>query len=181
MLDRFAGHGDYDVILIDARAGLAEITAGTWLGLGATKILLFGTNQQQTFSGYRYVLAHLVQTLGIPDENEDDWRTRITFVHSKAPTAREGRELFRDRLYDLCVETLYDAEDDGQTEWLFNFGFDDCGTDIPHDATFVAYHPDYDAFAPLEEETALQEDVYRGPFGSFLERAWRLLGKERLE
>lgn len=182
MVDRFVGHGDYDAVLVDARAGLAEITAGAWLGLGARKLILFGTNQVQTFQGYRYVLAHLVQTLGVPDPADDnDWRERFTFAHSKAPTAGDGRERFRDRLYDLCVETFYDAEDEVGTDWVFNFGLDETGPNVPHDATFVAYHPEYDVFAPLEEETVLREDVYRGPFGAFLERAWRLLGWERPE
>lgn len=39
MVDRFVAYFEYDVVLIDARAGLAEITAGTWLSLGACKLV----------------------------------------------------------------------------------------------------------------------------------------------
>lgn len=180
MVDRFVEYEEYDAVLVDARAGLSEITAGAWLGLGARKLLLFGANQTQAFQGYRYVLAHLIQTLGAPEaSDENDWRTLLTFVHGKAPSAGDGRLRFHDRLYELCVETLYDAEDEANRDWPFNFAIDETGPDVPHDAIFITYHPDYDAFAPLEEETVLREDVYRGPFGAFLERAWRLLGRQR--
>ncbi len=182
MVDRIVDHGDYDAVLVDARAGLAEITAGTWLGLGARKLLLFGVNQLQTFQGYRYVLSHLVQTLGVLDvAASEDWRTRLAFVHSKAPSSGEGRLRFRDRLYELCAATLYDAEDEPGSDSGFNWGFDETGTDVPHDATFIAYHPDYDAFEPLEDGTALRQDVYCGPYGAFLQRAWHLLDWERPE
>ena len=182
MVDRFVYYRDFDVVLVDARAGIAEITASTWLGLGAHKLLLFGTRQAQSFQGYRYVLSHLVQTLGVPESDDDeDWRTRLTFVHSKAPDAGDGREQFREQLYDLCSDTLYDADDGTDVDWGFNFAFDEVGAEVPHDAVAIAYHPDYDAFAPLEEETVLREDVYRGPFGSFLERAWSLMGWEQPE
>lgn len=39
-------------------------------------------------------------------------------------------------------------------------------------STFIGFHPDYEAFEPVEEDTVLKEDVYRGPFGPFLTRAW---------
>lgn len=182
MVDRFTTYNEYDAVLLDARAGLAEVTAGSWLGVGARKLLLFGTNQRQTFDGYRYVLSHLVRTLGIPDPMDDhDWRTRLMFVHSKAPSAGNGRIKFRDHLYEMCAETLYDAESEGESGFVFNFGFDQEGSNIPHDATFISYHPDYDAFAPMDEESVLGKDVYRGPFGDFLKRAWRELGWEREE
>lgn len=103
------------------------------------------------------------------------------FVHSKAPSAGKGRDRFRDQLYEMCAETLYDAEGEDDADFAFNFGLEEKGSHIPHDATFVSYHPDYDAFAPMDEASVLREDVYRGPFGDFLIRAWRELGWEREE
>ncbi|MFM7204197.1 MAG: KGGVGR-motif variant AAA ATPase [Myxococcota bacterium] len=181
MVDRFVAYFESDVVLIDARAGLAELTAGTWLSLGARKLLLFGVDQPQTFMGYRYVLSHLVSSLGVPQPtSEEDWRTRLTFVHSKAPTAGKRRLLFREKLYELCLETLYEQEEDKEKlEPVFSFGLHESGLDIPHDATHITFHPDYDAFSPLDDGTVLQAEVYGGPFGAFLTRSWRLLGWER--
>lgn len=58
----------------------------------------------------------------------------------------------------------------------FNFGVAATGIGVPHDASFIAFHPDYAAFDPVGGRTALDADVYQGPFGNFLKRAWELLG-----
>ncbi len=179
MVDRFVAYGDFDVVLVDSRAGLAELTAAAWLGMGARKVLMFGANQPQMFQDYRYLLAHLVGNLGVPDAIEaDDWRTRLAFVQSKAPSAATKRDRFRERLHTLCADTLYDAEDDAEHS-PFNFAFDERGDDVPHDACYIGYHPDYDACSPVDDETVVQEEVYWGPFGDFLVRAWRFLGWDR--
>lgn len=78
----------YDVILVDSRAGLHESTAATLLALGGN-ILLFGTDQPQTFQGYRLLLAHLARFSIDPI---DDWRERLTFVHSKAARADKSQQ-----------------------------------------------------------------------------------------
>lgn len=78
----------YDVILVDSRAGLHESTAATLLALGGN-VLLFGTNQPQTFQGYRLLFAHLARFAINPD---DDWRERLTFVHSKAGRAEKSQQ-----------------------------------------------------------------------------------------
>jgi len=50
MVERMAARANYDAILIDARAGMLRLRAAPLLGLGA-ELLLFGTNQTQTFRG----------------------------------------------------------------------------------------------------------------------------------
>lgn len=69
----------YDVILVDARAGLHETTASALLGLGA-EIYLFGVNQTQTFTGFDFLLSHVSQIAKVSDEF---WE-RIRFVQTKA-------------------------------------------------------------------------------------------------
>lgn len=76
----FEDTGAYDIVLIDARAGLHETTAAAILGLGA-EVLLFGTDQPQTFIGYKLLMAHLAK---FPIDQENDWRTNLRFVHAKA-------------------------------------------------------------------------------------------------
>lgn len=178
MVDRFVDRDEYDVVLLDARAGISETTASTWLGVGARKLVLFGVDQPQTFQGYRYILGHLMQTLGVPDS--DDWRARLTFVQSKAPNTASKRDAFRERLHDLCGEQLYDQDMGDDPGTLFNFAFGEHGLDVPHDATHVEYHPAYEAFDPLADEAVLDPQAYRGPFGAFLDRAWELVELERV-
>ncbi|MGQ9367004.1 KGGVGR-motif variant AAA ATPase [Azospirillum sp. ST 5-10] len=181
MVDRFAARRVYDAVLIDARAGLAESSAPALLALGA-QVLFFGIDEPQTFRGYRYLFAHLLERFGGLPDGFTAWRERVSFVQAKAPSSPERRDPFRERLHDLCVEFLYDAEtleSDGTVKMAeFNFALSDTGLEVPHNATHVNYHSEYAAFDVVDDRTRLNPDVYRGPFGAFLERAWGLLGLE---
>ncbi len=180
MVDRFTSRFSYDAILIDSRAGLAETTGSTWLGVGASKLVLFGIDQPQTFHGYRYVFTHLVQTLGVAaGPEQDDWRSRISFVHAKASPSAGARTAFRENLHRLCADILYDEDEGPEADSGFNFAFGETGPDIPHDASVIESHPAYDAFDPIADGRMLVDDGYRGPYSSFLRRAWDLLGLEQ--
>ncbi|WP_295578642.1 hypothetical protein [uncultured Lamprocystis sp.] len=127
MVDRFAARAQYDVILIDARAGLAESSAPALLALGA-EILFFGADQPQTFLSYRYLFAHLLHCFGTGPGGYRDWRGHLSFVQAKAPSSAQQRIDFRDRLHGLCAEFLYDKESlaaDGSVQVAdFNSGAD---------------------------------------------------------
>lgn len=182
MVDRFAQWKSYDAILIDARAGLAESSAPALLALGG-HLLFFGIDQPQTFRGYRYLFAHLLYCFGTGSADSGDWRERLSFVQAKAPSSGEQRGTFREQLHELCAEFLYDQEklrDDDTVELAdFNFAINDRGWNVPHDATHIEYHPGYAAFDPIGDRTRLDPDVYRGPFGGFLERIGDVLAALR--
>jgi hypothetical protein len=179
MVDRFSSRAVYDVVLIDARAGMAEITAAPLLGLGA-EIFLFGVDQPQTFRGYAYILSHLA-SVGA-QAGEQSWRERITFVQAKAPSSGAKRQPFREALYELCAAYLYDQDYFGSRgEFVsgdFSPSITETGISIPHDATFIQYHPDYDAFDPIGDVTQLDPEVYNGPFKGFLVRALQIIGSD---
>lgn len=178
MVDRFAAREKYDAILVDARAGLSEITAAPLLGLGA-EIFLFGVDQPQTFHGYTYMFAHLNAVAASEAVKEVDWRQHLTFVQAKAPSSASKRLHFREKLYELCADYIYDEEtvdSDGDVKLAdFNPGPNEVGPGVPHDALFISYHPEYDAFDPLTDKTQLDPDVYSGPFGQFISRMKQLL------
>lgn len=182
MVDQLARTAQFDAILIDGRAGLAESSAPALLALGA-EILLFGTDQAQTFRGYRYLFAHLLYCFGTDIGGYREWRQHLSFVQAKAPSSAQHRIPFRERLHGLCAEFLYDKETlaiDGSVDIAeFNFGVSATGAGVPHDASYITFHPDYAAFDPVADRTALDPDVYRGPFGAFLDRGWELLGLDR--
>lgn len=182
MVARLSARVEYDAILIDARAGLAEITAAPIVGLGA-EVLLFGVAQPQTYHGYSYLLAHLSMLLSGSEASYASWRENVHFVHAKAPAAGIKREPFRDKIYELCSTYLYDAERLNDSGEVVLSGFSpsppEVGPGVPHDALYILDSQDYGAFDPLSDVTQLDEDVYRGAFGAFLLRAWELLGLER--
>lgn len=178
MITAFTNRSPYDVVLIDARAGLSEITAGPIKSLGA-EVLLFGVDQPQTFSGYAYMLAHLAAQAPGDREGFSAWRERIRFVHAKAASASSKREPFRDKVLELCSTYFYDIEGPESSVDIFNPSPAEVGVGVPHDALFILKNDDYDAFDPLGDSTLLDAEVYRGPFGTFLEGAWSILGLRR--
>ena len=60
LIDSFSDPKRYDVILVDARAGLHETSASAILGLGA-EVFLFGLDEPQTFQGFKILLAHMAR------------------------------------------------------------------------------------------------------------------------
>lgn len=105
MIERLESSKAYDVILIDARAGLHESTAAAILGIGA-EVLLFGIDHPQTFLGYRLLMAHLGRLKINP---EDDWRDRIRFVNAKALSSSKAQSIASEHfnsLYEIVAPRL---------------------------------------------------------------------------
>ncbi|MBF0373082.1 MAG: tyrosine-protein kinase family protein [Alphaproteobacteria bacterium] len=111
MIGLFEATGAYDAVLIDARAGLHETTPAAILGLGAD-VLLFGTDQPQTFLGYRLLFAALAR---FPVDPEDDWRERLNFVHAKASDDDDKLKTASERftsLYNLLIAPARPAHEE---------------------------------------------------------------------
>lgn len=176
MIQRFESRKSYDVVLIDSRAGLADIAAAPIMYLGA-EILFFGVDQEQTFKGYRFLLSHISSQTDFARLNrENDWRQKITFVQSKAGGTERARKGFREKIYDLCTEWFYEDEGaDSGGEAVLTFGPAETGVGVPHDATFIKYDAAYEAFDPTVDGDQLDPEVYAGPFGHFLKRVDVLL------
>lgn len=123
----------YDVILVDSRAGLHESTAASILGLGG-EVLLFGTNQPQTFQGYTLLFAHLAQFAIAPD---DDWRERLNFVHAMSGPTDEAKKEATDRFVDvyrlLVTDKVITREDQDMiiTEDDINIVWDNSLNNVP--------------------------------------------------
>jgi hypothetical protein len=83
----------------------------------------------------------------------------------------------------MCATILYDEERLDPAGQVIPAEFspapNETGLGVPHDALHIQYHPDYDAFDPIGDNTQLDAEVYSGPFGAFLERGWKILGFER--
>ncbi|QOY95301.1 ParA family protein [Massilia sp. UMI-21] len=99
IVDYFAETNRYDVILIDARAGLHETTASAILGLGA-HVFLFGLNEPQTFQGYAALLSHLCRITS-RDEPSTEWLSWLTMVQGKAPDDKESFADFSEKCRNL--------------------------------------------------------------------------------
>ncbi|MFT5780790.1 MAG: MinD-like ATPase involved in chromosome partitioning or flagellar assembly [Pseudomonas sp.] len=166
----------YDVIFIDARAGLNESTAATIQGLGAD-ILFFGVDTPQTWEGYNYFLSHLSRFKS-ETSLESDWRYKIKMVHAKAADNQSALAKYRDKSFDLFASYLYDELEGNETaEGLpdaFSFDLDD--PTAPHYAWPIYISPDFYEFNPIENNAQLNSDLINPAFGDFIMKLKDRLG-----
>lgn len=149
---------DYDLTLIDVRAGLAETTAAPILSLGA-HVLLFGTHQRQTIEDLELLFANLANLSSQVEENP--WR-RIKMVHAKAKIDQSIHE-FRDSLWLLFSEYIYD-----ELEGFEGFNFDARNPEAPHSPVVVPLDTMFTDWNPSRDPSLFQEQVVQRTFGSLI-------------
>jgi cellulose biosynthesis protein BcsQ len=169
MISRLSAMRDYDVVLIDSRAGLAELTAPAMLGLGAS-VLLFGTAQKQTIEAYRALLAAL-GLLAQRDLNSGkpaSWRQMLKAVHAKASLDPTVTARYRDEMYEIFAEFLYDAEDSASpSSDAFAFNIDD--PIAPHWPLIIPFNPSFADFDSVRNANQLTQSFYEQTFRSFMD------------
>lgn len=185
LINRFSDPTRYDVILVDARAGLHESTAASFLGLGA-EVLLFGLDEPQTFPGFKALFAHLAHFVGT-DGVVPEWLSRLTLVHGRAPLEPEQRAAFADRCRDLAVEvglTPYRALQSQTASPAAPFSDVPWDDSIPDEQVFtdqdetigvpvaVLDDANYRGFDPFARRDLLSEKIYNTAFGPLLELIW---------
>lgn len=170
MVDALTTRGSYDVVLIDARAGLAELSAGPLLGLGAS-LLLFSTAQQQSLEDLRLLLAHLY-TLTQPGQGSP-W-TALRCILAKATPNMGRNEWFMDELYRLFQDYVYEAQ-----EGLEGFNFDLNDPEAPHSPVPIAFNPLFADWDPARRISDLSQPFYEAAFRPFLEALTRQLELNR--
>lgn len=168
MIRRFTGRDSYDVVLIDSRAGLSELAAPAILGLGAS-VLLFGTAQKQTTQGYAALFAGL-KLLAERDREAGkgaEWRVLLKAVYAKAGMDELAGARYRDELYDLFAENLYDAED-VQQENPDAVSFDIDDTDAPHWPLIIPFNQNFVDFDPVRAPSQLNAVFYDQAYRPFV-------------
>lgn len=165
MIDRLAATRGYDLILVDSRAGLAEISAPAVLGLGGL-VLLFGTAQYQTIAGYRSLFAglKLLATQAVAKGESADWRMMLKPVYAKASLDPEIAEQHASDLYDLFAENIYDVND--EDEYAVNFAIND--PSAPHAQLVIPFDPRFADFDPHRTQGHAARAFYEQTFRPFL-------------
>lgn len=179
LVDQFADSGNYDVILIDARAGLHETTAASIVGLGA-EVLLFGLDEPQTFLGYSALLSHMVRFFG-RSSALSSWRDRLTMVQGKS-TGSDSEE-FSEKCKELfsnvglsSAPTPNFEEVQLPADPFNNVPWDDAEISIESvvsESNFVNVEIIYDdsnfsGFNPTRRTDLLTNPAYAAAFGSFV-------------
>lgn len=185
LIDRFAATKNYDVILVDARAGLHETTAAAVMGLGA-EVFLFGRDELQTFQGFRVLLAHLARFVDNKNQRPE-WLSRLTFVQGQAPQELAKRQHFQDLCNTIIVESglgpsdISQGEISGQISSFSNIPWDDEVPDaevLPNEDSriqgpfAILDDPRFRGFDPLLKRDLLSEQIYQSTFGQILEQIY---------
>ena len=168
MVCRFTGRDSYDAVLIDSRAGLSELAAPAILGLGAN-VLLFGTAQRQTIHGYAALLANL-KLLAERDRaagKRAEWRLLFKAVYAKAGMDESAGARYRDELYDLFADNLYDADDIEQDN-LDAVSFDIDDENSPHWPLIIPFNQNFIDFDPVRAPSQLNAAFYEQAYRPFL-------------
>jgi len=168
MITRLTTLNAYDVVLIDSRAGLSELAAPAILGLGAT-VLFFGTAQRQTIQGYAALFAAL-KLLAQRDRAAGrlaEWRLLFKAVYSKAGLDELTSARYRDDLYELFANNLYDAEDieDSSSDGV-SFDIDD--EEAPHWPLVIPFAHNFTDFDPVQAPNQVSAAFYEQAYRPFL-------------
>lgn len=170
----------YDIILIDARAGLHETTASAILGLGA-EVLLFGLDEPQTFHGYAALLAHLSRFLP-QGKALPEWAERLTMVQGKAPADANVRAGFAQRCQELFGAAGFGGPPPASTDVPLPAGpfnqvpWDDELPDeqvLPDEWSIreplaVLNDTRFQLFQPYERRDLLENEIYQTTFGMLI-------------
>ncbi len=168
MVERFVGRSSYDIVMIDSRAGLSEVAAPAILGLGAT-VLLFGTAQRQTIQGYSSLFAalNLLAQRAREAGSRAEWRLLFKAVLAKAGQDPRTRAWYRDEMYGIFSDNLYDEEDSTQIDPdAVSFGIDD--EEAPHWPLVIPFDPTFVDFDPIRTPGQLEAPFYERAFRPFL-------------
>jgi hypothetical protein len=175
MVDAFTTRNEYDVVLIDSRAGLSELAAPAVLGLGA-HVLFFGTAQYQTVQGYRAlfaglrILAERDRARGLPAE----WRSSFKPVYAKASFDERINQRYTDDLYELFSENLYDESLSSEiSDEDFSFSLDD--ETAPHWPLVIPFSQPFSDFDPQMIPKQLTAPFYEQTFRPFLNALDRII------
>ena len=149
----------YDVVLVDARAGLSEATASALLGLGG-HILMFGQDTIQTTQSYRFLLAYFRRYL--LTERGNSWSDKLQMVHAKAlPGTYKS---FRDNIEERFLDYIYTDTDDA----IPGFSSDD--EEAPYYAWPIRFDEQYLRFDPRRTPEQLEARFFERSFGVFIEK-----------
>ena len=185
-VDHMGNPDNYDVVLVDTRAGLHETTAASVTGLGA-EVLLFGGDQRQTYTGFDLLLAQLST---FPVREEDDWRDQLHFVQSKALDDPRARLAFAQRLEVLQRKYLWPTVTPVEgganvTELadIFEVEWEEPAVGLPLADEELGPWPvialldddQFRTFDPVADRDSLSEITYRRAFGEILDLAGRLV------
>jgi cellulose biosynthesis protein BcsQ len=141
-----------DVVLIDSRAGIDEISSACITNMGAKIVLLFSIDSEQTWDGYKILFEHWHKTRVV-----EKIRDRLQIIGALIPETSQ-KEYISDlceHSWDLFTDQLYDkvAPDNANDDF---FSFDRDETDAPHYPRLVFWNRGFQSLMNFHQSTGQQ-------------------------
>ncbi len=167
--------GNYDIVLIDSRAGLHDIGACVVTRLWA-EVLMFARDEVQSWAAYGQLFRHLRDSHAIrwnQQADDSDLRWRLKMVGAQTAPEETARTAFLRRSYDQWLD-LYDAAGEATSEFdLFSFAQDDAAA--PHHPLMIPFDPQVRSFRLNSVDALPAWELVRSIYGPFLDAATRRL------
>lgn len=177
LISNLTEDNSYDVVLIDARAGLHETTASSLFVLPG-KTLLFGINQPQTFFGYSIIFSQMAAALG------SVWAERLCIVEAKASLGRKTDDFAR-KVSECAPEFKVGVDqpiDPSELKDVFDLSWEDseaAEVDLPDEPlalhTYITNSDHFLDFDPIKNPDLLTEGIYKAVYEDFLETCEAIL------
>ncbi len=164
-----------DVVLIDSRAGIDEVASTCLTDLGASLVLLFAVDSDQTWSGYRILFRHWRRVGVVPELRE-----RLQLVGAMIPETGTLDYLqgLRERAWDLFSEELYDEIPPGNLEEDL-WSYDLADETAPHWPWRVNWHRGFAALRSMHGRLhEIDVAMVTAVFGDLLEGVVSTIGEE---
>jgi hypothetical protein len=137
-----------DVVLIDSRAGIDEVSSACITGLGAERVLLFALDSEQTWTGYNILFRHWLR-----NNAAQEIRNRLQIVGSLVPAIDRQEEYIDglcERAWDIFTSKLYDQIPADNPDAEF-FNYDKSNSEAPHYPCCTFWNPGFAALQNLHE------------------------------
>ncbi|MDA8229738.1 MAG: AAA family ATPase [Magnetospirillum sp.] len=168
LLDRVEERWRPSVVLIDSRAGIDEAASACLTGLGASTILLFAIDGDQTWTGYRMLFRHWRKAGRVREIRE-----RLQIVGAMIPETGADKyfEELRERAWDAFADELYDEIPAGAIlSEGDSWSFDQSDESAPHYPWAVRWHRGFAALQSLHGKlSVIGRDEINAVFGPLIE------------
>lgn len=153
-----------DVLLIDARSGIDEIASACINSIGAKAVLLFAIEGEQTWSGYKILFQHWLNT-----GQATTIRDRIQILGVMAPDddLHDYFESLCEQSWNLFTDTLYD-EVPAEAAPANYFNFDKGDESAPHFPWLIRWSRSFFALKSIRAQH-FDSDQLKATFGPLLE------------
>jgi hypothetical protein len=150
-----------DVVLIDSRAGIDEISSACITSFGAESILLFSIDSDQTWDGYGILFDHWLRTGAV-----EKIRDRLQIVGALIPDHSNSNDYIDglcEHSWDLFTEKVYNdiPAHDPDSDL---FSFDKGDREAPHFPRLVRWNRGFEALSNLYQP--LGQPLIQGRIGN---------------